>query len=172
MVSKRMSSKNNPLKNLWSIINSIGGVIGLSSLAENWLTDLVKWKSWIATVIDTYQRVVYPLCEWLFEWLPWAIPTWGIDYLVLGAMFITSMWKGLAPPVEASFSTIFSETRWFEIPIFIIFFVVQTLIWPFLFLIILRNYYANRASDTRDALLWFVAIFFGFSMLISVNAAI
>lgn len=65
-----MSERNNknPLKFLWNLLSLIGGVIGLSSLAENWISDLIKWKSWIEGLVVSYREIVYPIVDFL-SWL-------------------------------------------------------------------------------------------------------
>lgn len=44
--------------------------------------------------------------------------------------------------------------------------------WPVIFLLTVRNYVGERASDFRDVLLWFGAIFLGFIVLLGINATL
>lgn len=163
---------NNPLKILWNLVSSIGGIVGLSSLAENWISDLMKWKGWIESVINSYQSIVYPVFEWLLAWLPWGVPSWAIDYIVLGIIFVTSMSKGITPDNNESFKTKFSGIKFSDAPLMIIFYLSLTIFWPIMFFLTLRNYVFEKADDFRDTLLWFASIFLGFFILLSVNAAL
>lgn len=112
-----MSERNNknPLKFLWNLLSLIGGVIGLSSLAEKWISDLIKWKSWIEGLVVSYREIVYPIVDFCLGWLPWAIPNLLIDYIFLGLMFITSLSKGLSSNENVSFKEIIRETKNFRL---------------------------------------------------------
>lgn len=162
----------NPLKTLWDIISLIGGIIGLSSLVQNWLAGVIKWKSWIATLMESYQRFVYPLGDWLLSWSPWTMPTWLIDYAVLGLMFISSVFKGFSPYQIEHSRTIQSQLRWRDIPSMLVSIFYGVLIWPVIFFMIARNYIYEKEDDFRDVLLWFGAILLGFIVLLSINAGL
>lgn len=170
--AKASGRRSNPLKRLWDVLSMFGGIISLSSLAENWLADAIKWKGWIKQLLASYERIVYPIGEWLLGWLPWSVPTWIFDYFVLGIMFCTSAAKGMAVPCAGESP----KTKWRDelkdIPIFILWHFLQLMLWPIFFLIILRNYIYERASDFRDTLLWFAAILLGFVILLAINAAL
>lgn len=93
-----MKDKKNPLSTLWNIIGTIGGVISLSSLAENWAGDLVKWKGFILSFIESYRLMTQTIMDAVFFWLPFHIPQTVSDYIVLGVM-ISLVRNKLTPEV-------------------------------------------------------------------------
>lgn len=94
----------NPLRILWNFLGTIGGVISLASLAEDWFSKALKWKGFIAQVVQAYQSIVHPVAELLFGWLPCQWPLIVGDYLVLGLLYSASHVRGMEPPSRSYLS--------------------------------------------------------------------
>lgn len=89
----------NPLTTLWTILGNIGGILGVSSMVQTWAEDLFQWQQAIGSIIEGYRAIVRPVFEFLFSWLPWAIPAWISDYLFLGVIFVgaySKVWSQFA----------------------------------------------------------------------------
>lgn len=82
----------NPLKWLWNLFGTIGGVISLSSMVQTWFDALLKWKGFIASIIESYRSIVEPAMDFLFGWLPFVVPYWMGDYLIVGTI-ISLSWR-------------------------------------------------------------------------------
>ena len=87
-----MSGKSNPFKSVWNYFTIITGIIGLSSL----LDDLIAWQGFIEKFIAYYRGLVYPFFDFLFSWLPFTVPAYVNDYLVIGALVASSYFKTLS----------------------------------------------------------------------------
>ena len=92
-----MADKKNPFTTLWNLIGTTGGIIGLSSMFQNWSNDLLQWKGFIADLIDGYRGVLEPTVDFLFGWLPFNVPYWVGDYLLIGSIVAASWVKSYLP---------------------------------------------------------------------------
>ena len=82
-----MPNKNtNPLRALWNTLGTIGGIISLSSMIQNWADDLFKWKGFIRSLMTGYEAIIRPFFSFIFGWLPIDVPFWLHDYLVFGTI--------------------------------------------------------------------------------------
>jgi len=75
-----VANNSNPLKSIWNWFSTISGIVGLASLLDN----LLVWKGFIGKFIGFYQSLIYPIFNFLFTWVPFSIPNYVYDYLVLG----------------------------------------------------------------------------------------
>jgi len=89
----------NPLKFLWTTLGNIGGILALSSLVETWLSDIFKWKGFLANVLEAHRNLTQPVFNLLFGWFPFAVPLWVNDYIIFGSMlFIVIRLHSASPP--------------------------------------------------------------------------
>ena len=88
-----MKQEDNPLKKLWNILGTIGGIIGLSSMVERWVDDLLKWKGIIDKLIISYRELTTPFFDIILGWVPFSVPLWFHDYLFLGLILFTSEYR-------------------------------------------------------------------------------
>jgi hypothetical protein len=59
--------------------------LGLAGLADN----IVEWREWFDIGIMEHWRIVKLwLTETLLFWFPYSVPSWVVDYLLLGCVFI------------------------------------------------------------------------------------
>ena len=90
------SKPSNPLAVVWRVISNVSGVLALSSLLERAFDDLLRWKGFIATVVDVYRNVV----DSIVGSLPFSVPLWLADYIVIGILVNTAI-------ISSSFHTVF-----------------------------------------------------------------
>lgn len=83
------NQKKSPLKSLWDWFSIFSGILGLASMADTF----VLWKGFIASTINQYQALVHPVFEFLFSWVPFTIPHFVFDYLVIGVIVGLSRFK-------------------------------------------------------------------------------
>ena len=95
MPDSRMATKQNPLITLWNVLGSIGGAISLSSMVENWFENILKWKGFIETLVNSYREVTEPIFDLFFGWLPFVVPAWVNDYLVFGVIIGLASYKAI-----------------------------------------------------------------------------
>lgn len=76
--------KKNPLIVLLNVLGFVGGILTLSSLVQDWWKDLLRWKGFLAVIIDTYRSIVYPIYHTVFSWVSLSPPPWFYDYVTFG----------------------------------------------------------------------------------------
>lgn len=80
----------NPLPWLWNCFGFIGALTGFASMVEGWFDDALQWKGFIETIVTSYRRLKRPLFDFLLGWLPFSVPDWVGDYLVIGGIVVAS----------------------------------------------------------------------------------
>ncbi len=170
----------NPLRAAWNFLGTIGGIISLSSLAEDWVVKGGKWRGFIADLVEAYRSLVNPVFETLFDWLPW---NWSIavgDYLVVGVLLSSSYAKAFVsigrPSPERDMSLFES------LSISVIAVLIFTWTWPLLAIsaVLYPILWWQRASSSGDApsyvesfirlmALWFGAVVLGLVVLLAIN---
>lgn len=183
--------KKNPLTTLWNWLGTVGGVISLSSMAEEWASGFFKWGGFINSVIEAYRSVIEPI----FSFFP--ISQWLGDYLVIGLLFSVSLLKGFGGSLvyyhmERHNEDCGLEPNWEDMFAWAS---LVTFCWPVLVLYasysslillfeskataIVKNSKGcpvNKLSDVnlyevwRAVLLWFGAVLLGTTILLSINA--
>jgi hypothetical protein len=59
--------------------------LGLAGLADN----LVEWRDWFDVgIMEHWRTVKLWLTETVLFWFPYSVPSWVVDYLLLGCVFI------------------------------------------------------------------------------------
>ena len=188
----------NPLRILWNTIGTVGGIISLSSMVDSWLDDLLKWKGFISSIIQSYRSITMPISDFLFGWLPWSMPLWITDYLILGILYAASHIRGLDMSSDDRFVTTLKEihegggllgvTKFIllDVTTLILFMVILNLwlviTWPKMLFGVIGAYISTRRKDNnlahwygtepRDVCLWFGAILLGFVVLLAINATL
>lgn len=132
-----MPYKENKLKNpiiyLSQIVSTIGGAISLGSL----ISDVVVWKRLPLRIILLYQDVTYPIFNFITSWLPFKLPEFICDYIVIGLIVFGSNFKAMKDadhirgfkylfPTDLFFEGIFE--RIFLWPILIVYYTIRALI--------------------------------------------
>ena len=188
----------NPLIRLWNILGIFGGIISLSSMVQNWFDDLLKWRGFILEVVESYRAIVTPVFEFLFGWM-FDVPTWLVDYIVIGVLIFFSAVRGLgvSPPpslelelrMEGHSSSDLSEFRtdytYFRHPAVAFVELVlrrfllalfQSPIWPIYVIISVvwlfrfGNENKVRSSELLRGAQWFGATVLGFVVLLAINS--
>lgn len=77
----------NPLHRLWNIIGTIGGIISLSSMVQDWFSNIILWKGFIASITNSYRSILEPVMDFVFSWLPFHVPYFWGDYFVFGSIY-------------------------------------------------------------------------------------
>ena len=81
-----------PLEKAWLFVGGLTTVIGLSSLTD----DLIAWGDFVQRLIISYKTFIYPLWDFFFFWLSVDIPEWIKDYLTIGVILTSSLYRGLS----------------------------------------------------------------------------
>tara|TARA_R110002020_G_scaffold293535_5_gene509208 strand:- start:140405 stop:140962 length:558 start_codon:yes stop_codon:yes gene_type:complete len=141
-----------------SVFTGLSFLITLSSLFEG----IIKWYGIFANLISGYQERIYPVFDLLLGWLPFKIPNWIIDYLVLGilisgiaiSLFIEIIWNDILEIMRDQpnylWKYIKETTRFFS---GIYFFLI--IVWPLGILFILyqgketEKFYENKPKDNE-----------------------
>jgi len=59
--------------------------LGLAGLADN----LVEWREWFDVgIMEHWRTVKLWLTETVLFWIPFSVPSWAVDYFVLGCIFM------------------------------------------------------------------------------------
>ena len=73
---------------------------------------ILDWPDFVDLVLRKYQAWVYPFFEFLFAWVPFVVPTYVFDYLVLGIIWFSSMARAsLSMPLVEFGGDILKEVR-------------------------------------------------------------
>ena len=88
---KNKQTKRNPLRIVWNIFCMVGGILSLSSIAENF----TKWEGFIKQIIETYRQIVHPVFDFILGWIPIYIPLYIYDYFVIGLLIAASYIRAL-----------------------------------------------------------------------------
>lgn len=84
-MSKKGKKKfKSPLLTVWNIIGTLGGIISLSSLAEDWAGNIIEWKGFLLDVFSHYEKITAPVSSFLVQILPIEVGPWAGDYLIFG----------------------------------------------------------------------------------------
>jgi len=90
------------IRRFWNGIGTVGGVLSLSNIVEQWLGDFFRWKSLIGSTIDTYQSIIESILSLFFGWTSIQIPVWIVDWLIFGIIINTSFALSINPTVSIS----------------------------------------------------------------------
>jgi len=75
-----------PFKWIWNFLSGIASVAGLASLADS----IIKINGFVNIIIETYQSIFYPIFEFVFSYFSFNPPHYFYDYLIIGALIISS----------------------------------------------------------------------------------
>lgn len=138
--------------------------LGLAGLSDA----IVEWKNWFEIGVMTHWRDVK---NWLLQWVPFDIPSWVIDYTLLGLVYLRSVlvldhvWANDEVEHDSDMEGVSTESkrerlrRWLDA--FIIVF-LALISWPLLLLSSVIqgtkfNETDNEVRDSRRVLLVFLA---------------
>ena len=167
-------NETNPLILLWNTLGTIGGIISIASMLQKWNEDLVKWKGFILTIIETYQQIIRPIFEFLSAFLPFNIPPFFQDYLVFGCIIAVSEFRAMRKREKSK----------------LYIHLLKLLFWPFVLAVIIYTYpeyirkYLSRQKRptfvqhnleiqrTVNTSIWLLTVILGTSILLSINMVI
>ena len=175
----RSGKSSNPVGTLWNVLGTIGGIISLSTFAEDLFEKALHWKGFIANVIDAYRSIVNPVADFLFGWLPFALPFLVTNYLILGMLISASVGRGIASySHDPQFTQVHVPSVFQKMRVW----VVSVVSWPLVVLMVLLGSIlplpesdAERRAYRRGMRLsirWFVAMILGLVILLAINAQI
>jgi hypothetical protein len=153
----------NPLLTLWNVLGTVGGIISLSSMVQNWFDDLIRWKGFLFDIVASYRAVVEPAIDFLFGWLPFTVPYWLGDYFIFGVLTVTAMFRALGKDGGPR-----RLEQWAFNRIFYFAF------WPLMFVWWLMLFFSKNTHagyyQTRFFLLWLSTLVLGLVVLLAINS--
>jgi len=173
---------SNPIEKLWNWFGTVGGIIALSSMAETWASDIVGWKGFIGVLIHSYQTAVHPIFKFLLGWLPFDVPTFLIDYLVIGLIVLSSIYKARTIELRGAIADWatpeYSQRKGILFSVLFVANIITIVIWPVVVYMAVAVVFggANENSDEYNPdinesqmLQWVGAVIFGFVLLLILN---
>ena len=174
----------NPFLSLWNILGTTGGIISLSSMVENWTNDLIQWKGFILSIITSYREIARPIFLFLFAWVPFHVPFWVHDYLVLGLIVAGSEFRAVKDNWGRNKVKIKLWPISFQVDEVARDFVVNLNFWPVLLITYLHRVYLHEKRRRRPTFvkhnpailhgyrvtMLIAAVTLGFVVLLAVNA--
>lgn len=138
--------------------------LGLSGISDN----AVEWKTWYEFGIMQHWRSFKEFTyEALLFWVPFELPNWSIDYLLLGAIFARAYWS--AQPNEFREVLALRTTKdyyvnpklrrgesklwvYFQLELrlilsFVLFLLLIAPLWPLVLLLTMRSAFTGRNSN-------------------------
>lgn len=185
-MSKDEKKPSNPLLVFWKILSNISGILALSSLLERAFQDLVQWKGFLSTILDTYRSIQ----KAALDIFPFNVPLWVADYFVLGLLVNTAI-------LSSSFLVVMKEQvekkenqsleNW-SIVFYVPMLITAIVAWPYVVYILLEEVYFTRIkkidrSDVDDhlknvsdagiyCLQWLGLILLVLALFLSINTVI
>lgn len=138
--------------------------LGLSGFADN----IIEWKAWYEVGVMTHWRSFKDLVsETFLFWVPFSLPSWTIDYLILGIIFARSYWAAQSVSFRevASLGTtrdyyipsrltkgqskfrIYSQIKIHYYFTFILFFILIVPIWPLVLIFVSKSALEGEPSS-------------------------
>lgn len=151
----------NPLRNVWNVISTVCGVVGLVSFSE----DVIAWRSFFSEIMLVYRGIVsYPFIALNLELSPQLI-----DYAFIGSLCGAAYSKAIRYGVEQG-----HLTRNLVKGVQVFYFVLYLLFWPFGILITAKQVligtkdYSEKHIKIRF-LNWLGTIVLGFLCILILN---
>lgn len=159
------SKQSNPLSITWNVISVISGILGLVSLAENFIV----WKGIFEQLIYAYRTVVhFPFHFFHIHWNEYLI-----DYLFIGSMCGVSFARALTYAIEKEYVVNAQYPRSAKV----FYFVLYLFFWPLGILIALKQI-LFRDDDHNERQIkirfvqWLLTILLGFMVFLVINTVL
>lgn len=135
-----MGKKDRPPPRHTLIIGILLSWIGLAGLADN----IVEWQQWFEIGIIQHWRFTKAWAtETCFYWLPFPIPSWLIDYSVLGSIYIRAYSYNISQKAADEYRTELSQSETSHFSIYdhsnhtAVWFIGNFAVWPVSLLLVL-----------------------------------
>jgi hypothetical protein len=175
----------NPFLRLWALLGTIGGVIGLSSMVQDWANDLVQWRGFIAEIVGSYRSLVRLGLDVLLGWTPFVVPYWVGDYFVVGGILSSGFVASMLPTYRGLAKRGLYDTEGGKIygmsPVSYIYIVgmLMSLVWPlFMVLLLLPELSGEKVNPDNNDLFawinrwrwWLATVLLVFLLLLAINS--
>lgn len=127
--------------------------LGLAGFADN----LLEWREWFEVgIMEHWRAVKFWMTETLLFWIPFDVPSWVVDYLLLGGVFVRPHILQSNQKAEAR---ALDEMRRQKVKTYVVqrqtgiplVWIVPTLLfWPVVFFDDAKDLISNRISGVRN----------------------
>jgi len=157
------SFKPNPFKKLWNFVTTIGGILGLASLGD----DFIAWKNVIPDMIEAYKVIIY----FPFRFFEIGLSDTVVDYLFLGSICGGAFIKA----IDFGEKNVLLNTYGNGKSVRIFYFILYLLFWPLAILISLKQVLIGE-PDVSEKLIklnfirWLGTLILGFIIVLLINS--
>ncbi len=93
MENRKSTKKDRPLRFIWNLFSTLGGIFSLSNVTQKIISDWIAWKGFLQTIFNSYDALISPLTVYIFGWFPWPILI--TNYMIFGAIVGASRYKSI-----------------------------------------------------------------------------